>query len=85
MDTKKLRAAVEAAGHDPHFFTPSAMRFFGDSMSNYGVRASPVTVHGFRGPVLCWALYRRKPVKNGVKADTYFCCDTFRRVFGEAA
>lgn len=32
----ELKAAVDATGS--HFFTRDTMRFFGDTMANYGVR-----------------------------------------------
>ncbi len=81
MTPAELKAAVEAAGHEPHFFTRQTMRFFGDTMRNYGVRAKPVEVTRYDGSkATCWELYRKRPVKHGLCASAYFECGTFQRV-----
>lgn len=75
----QLRAFVEET--ESHFFDRASMRFFGDTMKNYGVRrlASVETLSGDQIPV--FELYRRRPVKNGLQSSSYFCVVTFRRVF----
>jgi hypothetical protein len=76
-----LKAFVEAAGHESHFFTRSTMKFFGDTMRNYGMRG-PVTVVTPSGEsVQCYELYRRHPVKCGVKDSAYFDANSYKRVF----
>lgn len=76
-----LKARVEQ-GADRHFFEPSTMRFFGDTMANYGVSAEPVTVTTHGGTVVrCWQLYRKRMVKSGLSGSSYFACDDYRRVF----
>ena len=50
-----------------HFFDRDTMRFFGDTMSNYGV-----TTHED-----CYELRRKKPVKEGLRYSTYFDKETF--------
>lgn len=75
-----LKFHVEQSGHDPHFFTRSTMKFFGDRMSNYGVR-QPVEVKTPYGPVMAYELTRRRPVKHGLTGSAWFCAETFRRVF----
>lgn len=76
-----LKARVEQ-GSDSHFFEPSTMRFFGDTMANYGVSARPVTVTTHGGTVAeCWQLYRRRKVRSGLSGSAYFACDDYRRVF----
>jgi hypothetical protein len=52
------------------------MKFFGDTMSNYGVNSRPVDING----VKCWRLYRKKAVKHGLNSSAYFNCDTFEKV-----
>ena len=66
------------------FFTRNNMKFLGDTMSNYGVRANTVMVKTYTdGLVECYELYRRKPVKHGVSNSAYFACNDFRCVHGE--
>jgi hypothetical protein len=84
MTASELKHRVETAGHDRFFFTRDTMRFFGDRMSNYGVRAQPVLLKTHSGDtVKCWELYRRRPVKHGLSDSAYFDCQTLARRFGE--
>ena len=71
MTPSELKYNIEAAGHLPYFFTRSTMKFFGDTMSNYGCRDAGD----------CWELWRKRPVKYGLKSSVYFCKKTFKRVF----
>ena len=70
MTASELKYNVEQ-GHDRYFFTRDSMRFFGDTMRNYGVRDGGTT----------WKLYRRHPVKHGFRDSAYFDKATFKRVF----
>ena len=89
MTPSQLKAAVEAAGHAPFFFSRDAMRFFGDTMSNYGVRSATVVSNydldskyvegGIEREV--WELYRKRAVKHGLKSSAYFDKETFKKVF----
>lgn len=89
MTPSELKAKVEAAGHDRHFFTRETMRFFGDTMKNYGVRAAAIRAHYDAAGNYCeggtvrevWELYRRHPVKHGLSTSAYFDRATFRQVF----
>ena len=74
-----LKYYVEQAGHEPHYFTRSSMKFFGDRMSNYGVRL--VDVETYSGMVKAYELFRRKAVKFGMRDSSYFDAATFQRVF----
>jgi hypothetical protein len=65
------------------------MKFFGDTMRNYGVRSAVVLsnydaegnyVQGQGVSVEVWELYRKRPVKLGVKSSAYFAKDDYRRV-----
>lgn len=75
-----LKYYVELAGHDSHFFTRDTMRFFGDTMKNYGVSKVFVTLHSGE-KVPAYELFRRKPVKHGMKSSAYFDAETFARIF----
>lgn len=85
-----LRAFVEDAKPDSHFFSRQTMRFFGDTMRNYGVRRVTIRVRydtngDYIGPdgveVEAFELYRRRPVKAGNQKSAYFRADTFRQTF----
>jgi hypothetical protein len=76
-----LKWHVEQAGHAPHFFTRETMRFFGDTMANYGVR-QPVEVDtASGGKVMAYELFRRRPVKHNNSQSAWFNAETFARVY----
>ncbi len=80
MTPSELKYKVEEAGHAPYFFTRDSMRFFGDTMRNYGVRA--VLLEDVDGHLVdAWEIFRRRPVKNGLKSSAYFHAGSFRRMF----
>lgn len=90
MTPSELKMNVESAGHDPHFFERDTMRFFGDTMKNYGVRSAVIrTMYDASGNFTChdgvslevWELYRKRPVKHGNQKSAYFDKSTFHRVF----
>lgn len=81
MTPAELKAHVENAGHERHFFNRATMKFFGDTMANYGVRAKPVMVPTYSEVVECWELYRRRPNKKGLQGSAYFCTQTFQQRF----
>ena len=60
---------------NPHFFTRSNMKFFGDTMRNYGVRSCNID------GIDLWELYRKKPVRRGHQRSHYFRKDNFEKVF----
>lgn len=77
-----LKRAIEANGHESFFFDRGSMKFFGDTMKNYGVTSKPVMVETVsHGTVECWELYRIRPVKHGLQSSAYFDCKDFKRVF----
>lgn len=78
MNASELKYQVEKKGS--HFFERSTMRFFGDRMSNYGVRSATITTYEGE-QVECWELYRRRPVKHGLKDSAYFDKVTFARIY----
>ena len=61
--SSQLKAFVESGPTDSHFFTRGTMKFFGDTMRNYGVR------HLTNGVI---ELYRKRPVKHDVDGSAYF-------------
>lgn len=71
MTPSELKRQIEEHGHEPYFFSRDTMRFFGDTMANYGVRK-------YNADIL--ELYRKRPVKHGLKDSAYFCAKTFKRV-----
>lgn len=84
MTASELKYQIEQSGHAPYFFCRKTMRFFGDTMRNYGVRKATLRTHS--GDVVeCYELYRRRPVKHGLDRSAYFACDTFEQRFGEVA
>ncbi len=88
MNASELKSAVESSGHSPYFFTPKTMRCFGDRMSNYVVRRVTVLAlfdaegnyHEEGKPREAYELYRRRPVKHGLKSSAYFATDTFAQI-----
>jgi hypothetical protein len=92
MTPSELKYKVEQR-HDRFFFTRETMRFFGDTMRNYGVRDGGTIPyhwddegnHYSETPhdIEVWELYRKHPVKHGLKDSAYFNKKTFRRIFKE--
>lgn len=92
MNAIELKAHVEQ-GPDRFFFTRQTMRFFGDTMSNYGVRSTTLNTHWDdtgnnyseqTRTIEVWELYRKHPVKHGLQDSAYFDKKTYRRVFKES-
>jgi hypothetical protein len=79
MNKKELKDKIEATGS--YFFTRNTMKFFGDTMKNYGVRTKSVKVETYtQGLVDCWELYRIHPVRHGLQDSAYFHKETFERI-----
>lgn len=76
MNASELKYHVENTGS--YFFTKETMRFFGDTMRNYGVRKTIVQYDGQSKEV--YELYRRHPVKFGNQESAYFDTITFERI-----
>lgn len=70
MTPSQLKHKHQTHNPDSHFFTRSSMRFFGDTMRNYGCYEL--------GDV--WVLWRKQPVKHGLQSEAHFCKRTFKRV-----
>lgn len=89
MTPSELKYNVENAGFDSHFFTRKTMSFFGDTLRNYGVCSATIsTMYDADGNYIgkdgvtieVWELYRKTPVKHGMRDSAYFCKSTFKRV-----
>lgn len=94
MSPSDLKYEIESRRPNSRFFSRENMRFAGDTMRNFGVRKVTVTTDydaegNYTGrpaeSVECWELYRKRPVKCGLKSSNYFACDNFRRVFPSTA
>ena len=94
MNASELKYSVEQSGNEKHFFDRQTMRFFGDSMRNYGVRSAKVLVMDYAQEhkpfiegkpqaieIEVWELYRRRAVKHGLRDSAYFNKQTLQRVF----
>lgn len=80
MTASELKYKIEQAGQEPHFFTRSTMKFFGDTMANYGVRSAVIDTWT-EDKVEVWELYRRRSVKHGLNKSAYFDKVTYCRRF----
>lgn len=78
MTASELKYNIEGTGS--HFFDRKTMKFFGDTMKNFGVSGAVIdTNHEKNVPV--WVLYRKRAVKHGLNKSFYFHKDTFAQVF----
>jgi len=65
------------------FFDRSSMKFFGDTMANYGCRdGDKIDTYSEKG-IKVWELYRRHAVKHGLNDSAYFRKDNFQRVIAK--
>ena len=76
MTPSELKANILANDPGSHFFDRKTMQFFGDTMSNYGVRKAEIN------GLAVWELYRKRPVKHGLKSSAFFRATDFKQVFG---
>lgn len=73
MTKSELRQNVINTGS--HFFDHKTMKFFGDTMRNYGLRSAKID------NVEVWELYRIHPVKHGLQKSAYFRKDNYKQVY----
>lgn len=78
MNASELKYHVETKTTS-NFFSRSTMKFFGDTMRNYGVSSAKVKTWDGES-IEVWELYRKRPVKHGLKTSAYFNKKTFERV-----
>ncbi len=80
MKPSELKAAYQAKDPAGHFFDRGTMRFFGDSMANFGVRSTVIRSEYDAAGNYCrdgvvrqvWELYRKRPVMHGLRGSHYF-------------
>ncbi len=82
MTASELKYEVERHGNEPHFFDHKTMKFFGDTMKNFGCRQAVIDTYTEKG-LIVYELYRRHAVKHGLSDSAYFRQDTFARCFKE--
>jgi hypothetical protein len=82
MTASTLKYLYERNNPGGHFFDRDTMRFFGDTMRNFGVRdggmVDTLTTKGIERNVPVWELYRKRPVKCGLHGF----CRLFRKDSG---
>lgn len=84
MTVSELKYHYQLANPNGHFFDRKTMSFFGDTMSNYGVRANTVNVREYDGNIVeCFVLYRRRATKHGLTGSAYFSVSDFSKIIGE--
>lgn len=75
MTPSNLKYLYEINNPDGHFFDRQTMKFFGDTMANFGCRRTTIALELWAGgaqDVSCWELYRKRPVKHGLQSSHYF-------------
>jgi len=78
-----LKHAYECYIEGGYFFTRKAMKFFGDTMRNYGLRRIRASILGQTEPVEVFELYRKQPVQYGLQLSAYFSTETFKKIYIE--
>jgi len=80
MTAQELKRKIESSGKESYFFTCKMMKFFGDTMKNYGVTKIIISTN-WENDLEVFKLYRRRPVQNGLQTSAYFNSKTFKREF----
>ncbi len=75
LTASDLKRMYLAHNPDGHFFDTQSMRFFGDTMGNFGVRIVRI------GDKDLYELYRKRPVKHDLARSYFFEPDKFKVVF----
>lgn len=80
MTPAELKRKVIAADPETFFFTRNNMKFAGDTMKNFGVRAAVVDLNdGVTKDVKVWELYRKQTTPKGMSGSFFFDAVTFER------
>jgi hypothetical protein len=85
MTASGLKRLYERNSPGGRFFDRRTMRFFGDTMRNYGVRdggkIKTLTRNGVE-EVAVWQLYRKRPVKSNAHGHCrYFSKENGQEIF----
>lgn len=75
MTVYELKRKVLENNPNSHFFDRKTLRFFGDSMKNYGVKRTMLD------DIPVFELYRKRIVKHGINKSSYFHAVTFDQVY----
>ena len=70
MNSSELKYQYELNNPNGYFFTRSTMRFFGDTMRNYGVISH----------INMWELHRKKSVNGGLTNSAFFSKKSFELI-----
>jgi hypothetical protein len=85
MTATKLKSGYRRNNPEGHFFDRETMRFFGDTVRNFGVHGGVMLSVLAENGIECvpvWSLYRKRPVKGGMYGHcAYFRKDSFEVVF----
>lgn len=80
MTASELKYRHEKYNQNSSFFDRETMKFFGDTMRNFGVRQTVINTLAANG-VPVFELYRKRPVKYNNNGSHYFTKDDFSVVF----
>lgn len=81
MNQYDLKRKVMQTAHSSHWFSRENMKFSGDTLANFYVKAKPVEIEDTSGNKrMCWELQRVRANKRGAYASSYFDCETFEHV-----
>jgi hypothetical protein len=72
MTPSQLKRLHESHDLDSYFFSRSSMKFFGDTMRNYGVCRTNVYDKSTGEKFEVWELFRKQLVKYGLGTSHYF-------------
>ena len=75
-----LKFEIERLHPDSMFFARENMKFFGDTMGNYGVRQPRKIVDIMGDERIAYELYRKQPVKHGLSKSHFFDAETLTQV-----
>ena len=87
LNPSQLRYEVEKHNAESHFFDRKTMKFFGDTMRNFGCYRDAIrtafSIDGEWEPEGIdrdvYVLYRKNVKRNQNKVAGYFCCITFKK------
>jgi hypothetical protein len=82
MNASTLKFYYQKHNPNGYFFSRRTMRFFGDTMRNYGVKSRRfLNGPGKHGPGAdFWELWRKTPVNGGLRESAFFNKQSFQHV-----
>lgn len=82
MNASELKYRIECADPDTHFFDRKTMKFFGDTMANFGVCKTTIDTYS-QDNVEVWQLHRKHPTSKGATGSFYFNVETYKREYSK--